>query len=123
MKKKLICCFLLVFLFGCGQMTAYHYKMTQQYTVAIENESLIAQEFFRDRWPVYSGALEFALEMYPNNIPTVVTTIKEKLDAIEPDKELTRKEIGYVLTARAFLLSEGFQALLNQFAPVLKYIF
>lgn len=104
-------------------MTAYHYKMTQQYTVAIENESLIAQEFFRDRWPVYSGALEFALEIYPNSIPRVVTTIKEKLDAIEPDKELTKKEIGCVLTVRAFLLSEGFQALLNQLAPVMKYIF
>lgn len=123
MKKMMVVVISIFILAGCGQMTAYHYKMTQQYTVAIENESAIAQEFFRDRWPVYSGALEFALEMYPNSIPTAVTAIKAKLDAIKPDKELTKKEIGYVLTARAFLLSEGFQALLSQFAPVLKYIF
>jgi len=107
---------------SCAGVADYHQKQAQEYTKVVKSEKQLAREFFVERWEFYSGMLDLALELYPNDIPPVISAIKIKLDAVEVDTELTDRELGRVWIARAFILSEGFRMLLDRLIPLAKLI-
>jgi len=116
--RMLVSMMVLISCISCGSLTQFHRDQAKQYTVAIENEKELAREFFEKRWEFYSGALDVAIDIYPNDIPPLVTTIKEKLDSIKVGEELSDRQLGQIWIARAFVLSEIFRQLLDRLIPL-----
>lgn len=123
MRKILSSIIVLFLLTGCGSIAERHYKATGQYNVIVEQEKKIAKEFFEQRWQFYAGALDEAIRLYPNAIPPIILSCKDGLDQIQPDAELTDRQLGQIAILRAFILSEAFQQLLDAIIPLGGYVF
>jgi len=124
MKKTILILVVAIFISGCaGGLSQKHYLITQDYEIVIDNESMIAQEFFESRWPFYSGAIEAAGDIYPNSIPPVVMSCKEKLDSLPEGTELTLRQKGYVAVIRAFIVSEAFKTMIKELMPLARFLF